>query len=171
MSQLSANELLRKGDKEGWIKKRRELMQCSRAHLEEAWKRNVKKYKVVKPDERTKAEKELVHRATALSKGARYQHSRAFLERGRPKSKSSLRTVSHLSTNALTPKEQKRLALESLNESESESESESKISSKASKGSGKRKRKTRKRKKRRTKKKRRRNKRKTKKRRKSRRRR
>tara|TARA_B100001287_G_scaffold40478_1_gene29666 strand:- start:95 stop:598 length:504 start_codon:yes stop_codon:yes gene_type:complete len=167
MSQLSANELLRKGDKEGWIKKRRELMQCSREHLEEAWKRHVKKYKVVKPDERTKAEKELVHRATALSKGARYQHSRAFLERGRPKSKSSLRTVSHLSTNALTPKEQKRLALESLDESESES----KISSKASKGSGKRKRKTRKRKRRRTKKKRRRNKRKTKKRRKSRRRR
>ena len=95
-------------------------MQCSRGHLEEAWKRNVKKYKVVKPDERTKAEKALVKRATAVSKGARYQHSRAFLERGRPKSKSSLRTVSHLSTNALTPKEQKRLALESLDESESE---------------------------------------------------
>ena len=154
MSQLSANELLRKGDKEGWIKKRRELMQCSRGHLEEAWKRNVKKYKVVKPDERTKAEKALVKRATAVSKGARYQHSRAFLEQGRPNKKSSLRNVSHLSTNALTPEQQKRLALESMGDS--------KISSKTSKGSGKRKRKTRKRKRRHTKKKRRRRKKKTK---------
>ena len=155
MSQLSANELLRKGDKEGWIKKRRELMKCSPIDLENAWKRNVKKYKLVKPDEKTKAQDLLVNRAMADSKGSRFQFSRAFLEKDKLKQKSSLKNEAHLSTKALTPEERKRLTLESMGES--------KISSKTSKGSGSRKRKTRKRKRRRTKKKRRRKKRKSKK--------
>ena len=153
MSQLSANELLRKGDKEGWIKKRRELMKCSPIDLENAWKRNVKKYKLVKPDEKTKAQDLLVNRAIADSKGSRFQFSRAFLEKDKLKQKSSLKNEAHLSTKALIPEERKRLTLESMGES--------KISSKTSKGSGSRKRKTRKR--RRTKKKRRRKKRKSKK--------
>ena len=153
MSQLSANELLRKGDKEGWIKKRRELMKCSPIDLENAWKRNVKKYKLVKPDEKTKAQDLLVNRAIADSKGSRFQFSRAFLEKDKLKQKSSLKNEAHLSTKALIPEERKRLTLESMGES--------KISSKTSKGSGRRKRKTRKR--RRTKKKRRRKKRKSKK--------
>lgn len=159
MSQLTANELLRKGDKEGWIKKRRELMKCSPIDLENAWKRNVKKYKLVKPDERTKAEALLVNRAIAASKGSRFQSSRAFLEKDKVKQKSSLKNEAHLSTKALTPEERKRLTLESMGESAGES----KISSKTSIGSGSRKRKTRKRKRRRTKKKRRRKKRKSKK--------
>ena len=157
MSQLSANELLRKGDKEGWIKKRRELMKCSPIDLENAWKRNVKKYKLVKPDEKTKAQALLVNRAIEASKGSRFQSSRAFLEKDKVKQKSSLKNEAHLSTRALTPEERKRLTLESMGESAGES----KISSKTSIGSGSRKRKTRKR--RRTKKKRRRKKRKSKK--------
>ena len=157
MSQLSANELLRKGDKEGWIKKRRELMKCSPIDLENAWKRNVKKYKLVKPDEKTKAEALLVNRAIAASKGSRFQSSRAFLEKDKLKKKSPLKNEAHLSTKALTPEERKRLTLESMDESAVES----KISSSSIVRGGKRKRKTRKR--RRTKKKRRRKKRKSKK--------
>ena len=155
MSQLSANELLRNGDREGWIKKRMEIKKCTPRDLENAWKRNVERYKLVKPDERTKAEKEMVQRATVFPKGSKFRDTRVWTEKDKPMPKSKLGKESYQSTNALTAKERKRLALESM--------AESKISSKSSKGSGKRKRKTRKRKRRRTKKKRRRNKRKSKK--------
>tara|TARA_B100000963_G_C22539372_1_gene631452 strand:+ start:168 stop:662 length:495 start_codon:yes stop_codon:yes gene_type:complete len=163
MSQLSSNELLRKGDKEGWMEKRREALMCTQKDLEEAWERTLAKFKIVKPDERTKAEIAMVKRATAASKGSRFQFSRAFLEKNKPRTKSKLRKESYQSTNALTPKERARLALESMRNSDSESQGETKISSKTSKGSGKRKTR-RKRKRRRTKKKRRRKRKKTRKR-------
>ena len=157
MSQKSLNDFLRSEDKAGWIEKRREGMGCGIKKLEASWNRNVERYKKTLPSEKTQL-KTLLERATKDSKGIRYRDSSAYKKRGQKK-KSSLRNVSHLSTNALTPKEQTRLALESMRERDSESESspESKISSKKSKGSGK----TRKRKRRRTKKKRRRKRRKS----------
>ena len=138
MSQKSLNDLLRAEDKAGWIEKKREGMGCGIKELEASWNRNVERYKKTLPSEKTQL-KTLLERATKDSKGIRYRDSSAYNKK--KKKKSSLRNASHQSTNALTPKEQTRLALESMRERESESESESKISSKTSKGSGKRKRK------------------------------
>jgi len=90
MSQLSFNELLRKGDKSGWIKKRREAMKCTANDLEEAWKRHRKKHKQLIASEKTKGQRVLVDRATGNVKGLRFQTSRAFLEKGKPNQKSSL---------------------------------------------------------------------------------
>ena len=153
MSQKSLNDFLRSEDKAGWIEKRREGMGCGIKILEAAWNRSVEKYKKTLPSEKTQL-KTLLERSTKDPKKTQYQHSRLYNKKGTNK-KSSLRNVSHLSTNALTPEQGKRLALESMGES--------KISSNITKGGSKRKRKTRKRKRRRTKKKRRRNKRKSKK--------
>ncbi len=159
MSQKSLNDFLRSEDKEGWIEKKREGMGCGIKELEASWNRNVERYKQTLPSEKTQL-KTLLERATKYSKGIRYRDSSAYNKQSNKKS--PLRNVSYQSTNALTPKEQTRLALESMRERDSESESpESKISSKTSKGRGKRKRKTRKRKRRRTKKKRRRKRRKS----------
>lgn len=158
MSQKSLNDLLRSEDKAGWIEKKREGMGCGIKVLEASWNRNVERYKKTLPSDKTQRAT-LLNRAVAEPKKTLYQHSRIYNKKGTNK-KSSLRNVSHLSTNALTRSEQQRLTEESLGQSYG----------KNNRGAGKRKTR-RKRKRRRTKKKRRRNKRKTKKRRKSRRRR
>ena len=151
MSQKSLNDLLRSEDKAGWIEKKREGMGCGIKELEASWNRNVERYKKTLPSEKTQL-KTLLERATKDSKGIRYRDSRAYNKR--PKEKSSLRNVSHQSTNALTPRQRQRLIIESMGST-----------TRNNKGAGKRKRKTRKRKRHRTKKKRRRRKRKTRKRR------
>ena len=136
MSQKSLNDLLRAEDKAGWIEKKREGLGCGIKELEASWNRNVERYKMTLPSKKTQ-QKTLLERATKYSKGIRYRDSSAYNKQSNKKS--PLRNVSYQSTNALTPKEQTRLALESMRESESESEFENKISSKKSKGSGKRK--------------------------------
>ena len=105
---------------------------------------------------------------TLVSENNKTQYTNRNQTKEKSSKPSSLGSISEegndgeeLSTNALTPQQQQRLALQSIGQSLSVN----------NRGAGKRKRKTRKRKRRRTKKKRRRNKRKTKKRRKSRRRR
>ena len=135
MIQKSLNDLLVAEDKAGWIEKRREGMGCGIKELEASWNRNVERYKKTLPSEKTQL-KTLLKRATGKGKGSRFQYSRAFLEKDKPKPKSSLRKVSPLSTNALTVEQQRLLTLSALNPGKDMS-------------AGKRKRKTRKRRKRR----------------------
>jgi hypothetical protein len=118
MSQKTLNELLEANNKAGWIEKKREGLGCGIKKLEASWNRNVERYKFLYKIPNAKKQREtIIRRATAFPKGSKFRHTRVWTEKNKQKPKSNLRKVSYQSTNALNPKEQTRLALESMKDS------------------------------------------------------